>query len=225
MPFIINGQKLNKPIYKGVVLNAIHVWLQNHWTSTPNASTSTLSQDGTIVATNAAEDPAITQTLAAFHGEGSWARSPDVTSPSGYSWTFTAQKSDWQWLGALYLIGVKGLVSNPHPGEKMHVLLYAGSTGLNNGIVIEANIDNGTSWARQPNKLAIAPGPMAWSEATFTMPTDPSIQARLNSYYSIGNTGTITIGAVMLLTDTDWQAMQARGVTWFDGDSYVRGVV
>lgn len=54
MPFIINGQKLNKPIYEGVVLNAIHVWLQNHWTGAANASTSTLSQDGTVVATNLA---------------------------------------------------------------------------------------------------------------------------------------------------------------------------
>ena len=57
MPFIINGQKLNKPIYKGVILNAIHVWLQNHWTGTPNASASTLSQDGTVVATNLLTTP------------------------------------------------------------------------------------------------------------------------------------------------------------------------
>ena len=57
MPFIVNGQILNKPIYKGATLNAIHVWLQNHWTGTPDASTSTLSQDGSVVATNSHKDP------------------------------------------------------------------------------------------------------------------------------------------------------------------------
>lgn len=188
------------------------------WTGTPNASASTLSQDGAVIATNAAEDPNITQTIRAFSGEGPWVRSPDVTSPSGYSWTFTAQKNTWQWLGELSLIGRKGLVSNPHPGEKMHVLLYTGST-LPDVVNIQVDIYNGTSWTGQPNHLVIAPGPMAWSEATFTMSTDPSVQVRLNSFYGIGSTGTVTIGAVMLLTDTDYQALRARGVTWFDGDS------
>ena len=57
MPFIVNGLKLNKPIYEGVFLNAIHVWLQNHWTGTANTSASILSQDGQVVATNSYTDP------------------------------------------------------------------------------------------------------------------------------------------------------------------------
>jgi hypothetical protein len=35
----------------------------------------------------------------------------------------------------------------------------------------------------------------------------------------------VTWRRIGLYTAADWQAMQARGVTWFDGDSYVRGVV
>jgi hypothetical protein len=176
------------------------------------------------VATNAAEDPAITQTLAAFSGEGSWARSPDAASPTGFSWTFTAEQSNWQWLGELSMIGVKDVVSNSHHGEKMHVLLYAGTT-LSYGISLRVFAHNGSSWATLNDLPLIQPGPMAWHEGTFTMPTDPNIKVRLNSYYLIGNTGTITIGAVMLLTDTDYQALQARGISYFNGDSYVRGVV
>ena len=36
--------------------------------------------------------------------------------------------------------------------------------------------------------------------------------------------GSVRVDNVIMCAASDWQAMQSRGVTWFDGDSYTRGV-
>lgn len=202
MPFIINGLKLNKPIYEGVVLNAIHVWLQNHWTGTPNASTSTLSQDGKVVATNLILSPlpraADYYAYDIFH----------VGRPTA------SDQSD----------GVK-ITSNGSENPAAIVSGYklpAGSYHLH----AELSEVSGTKWLDMMLGFwsYITPYPSVLSngivdyDATLTSdmpPTDLMLKCPTDGYAVWRHVG--------LYTAADWQAMQARGVTWFNGDTYVRG--
>ena len=201
MPFIINGQKVNKPIYKGAVLNAMHVWLQNHWTGTPNASASTLSQDGQVVATNLLWTPlkntrntTVTQTDDGF----------TITTNT----TYTGNGDDHN----LYF-------TNMVVGETYH--LHAETDN-----VLTTTLPNASVWADGFSAYYI-------SNTYLLSPSviDNDITAIDNSIHRLSFKCGMTAGdhvtwrRIGLYTAADWQAMQARGVTWFDGDSYVRGVV
>lgn len=212
MPFIVNGLKLNKPIYEGVVLNAIHVWLQNHWTGTPNSSTSTLSQDGSIVATNHVLDTNLTN----------------------------APTSEW---------GGSGLTLSSYVEGDLHILRYSHASGAATTTVVlgkqldvpRRTLDSFSVMVRSSVALNRARINM---NAGFAVPADTVDWTTLHADGTPGsgfNPSGILFGweqfldvnsdwyiefARPLATNTaDWQAMQARGVTWFDGDSYVRGGV
>lgn len=203
MPFIINGLKLNKPIYEGVVLNAIHVWLQNHWTGTTNASTSTLSQDGKIIATNLlwTPKPASAST-----------RTSVTQTPDGFTiktnTTYTGNGKDHD----VYL-------QNVVVGETYH--FHAETDD-----VLTTTLPDASVWADGFNM------PGGFSNTYLLSPSviDKDITAVAINYdrrvsFKCGMTAGdhVTWRHVGLYTAADWQAMQARGIKWFDGDTYVRG--
>ena len=191
MPFIINGQKVNKPIYKGVVLNAIHVWLQNHWTGTPNASASTLSQDGQVVATNSYTDP------------------NSLIQRSSYNCTATQVVSHWRYTSTSASVSaVTGVLLSDLPiGTVIYYKTAAVDgiqTSLQNATLLKQNSDGGRWWAVSG----------VGDHAIFFVGND-------SGGSGIGQS--ITLERFAQYTPQDYAALQARGVVWFDGDSYQRG--
>ena len=197
MPFIINGEKLNKPIYKGVVLNAIHVWLQNHWTGAQNASTSTLSQDGVVMATNSCTDPNA------------------LIQRGMFNCTATQVGSDWRYTSTdASVSAVTNTFSPKLPvGTVVYYKISADDgilTSLQNATLLKQN-SSGERW---------------WSISAVG---DHAIYL-VGSHYGGSPSGGAGVGQSITLerfaqyTPQDYSALQSRGVTWFDGDSYIRGV-
>ena len=222
MPLIINSVAYNKAIRNGKILNALHAehhtWLQNHWTGTANASTSILSQDGQVVATNLVTSP---KPLAAGWGASAGASLADYAkgmavvnqkTPDFYTSDIRAQY-------ALVL----------QPSTKYHV--YARLADCSAAI---ASPGKGHSVIMVLTESAVTTevGPKNFSFTTEVGPKNFNVGAYDGSFVT-GNTGATTIrlytGAnagdtavwkdVVVCTQSDWAAMQARGITWFDGDS------
>ena len=199
MPFIINGLKLNKPIYGGVVLNAMHVWLQNHWTGTANASSSTLSQDGQVVATNSYTDPnALTKPTLSVLANGKWAAANLVAD--GVHWRVVIDPS---WTMA-------------HYPQVFNAWRDTGDVAV---IAADANADK---ICVQNGTLISQTGTMAVYRIGASSLGDAGIGFKGFGGSMQSGEG-ITITGCGVYTAADWQAMQARGVAWFDGDSYIRG--
>ena len=188
MPLMINETPYNKPILNGMRLNAIqatrHTWLQNHWTGTTNASTSTLSQDGVVVATNLETDPACLQSRihntstvsARQNADGTWEY---TTIDGGISWFVT--------------------MAGGHPSVPgMIIFVQWSETNVQQSAVEGTLVASGPGWAA-----------FAINEKLYT-----------GIHYPAGVS--FTLLHIGLYTAADWQAMQALGVTWFDGDSYQR---
>lgn len=206
MPFIINGQKVNKPIYKGATLNAIHVWLQNHWTGAPNASASTLSQDGQVVATNLLPT---TRPASADMGNTSITQTGDGFAITTNK-TYTGSGDDHNLLPKN---AVAGVTYHLH-AETDDVLT---TTLPDVSIWIEDAVPHGGYTI--PNTRLSSPSVIDVDfPATF-------IPRRLTFKCGMTAGDHVTWRHLGLYTAADWSVMQARGVTWFDGDSYVRGVV
>ena len=202
MPLIINGVPYNKPILNGARLNAVHagyhVWLQNHWTGTANASTSTLSQDGQVVATNLLpitrpvsgdiRNLSITQTADGFTittnttypGYGDEHNILPSSYDSGAAHHFHAETDD--------------VLITTYPDYSIYIEGYPSvdSSKLASPSVIDVDIPAGFNIRRFAFKCGLTVG-------------DHVTWRRLGLY-----------------TAADWAAMRALGVTWFDGDSYQR---
>ena len=233
MPLMINGVSYNKPLLDGGRLNAIHaghhMWLQNHWTGTPNASISTLSQDGQVVATNFAFDPSVTQILRDYSGAGQWTRGDDASSPSGSSLTFTCKNLQWSWLSGLYLNPLSSRTSDMiPPGTPLHLRVWCaaqsgdGSTNNISVRLIEFSDDSGRMVGTKYTTVVLPTSP-SWVDVDMTSTASSRRMYKLGSFNEIPVGSTVMIGPVMLCTSEDWQAMQARGVDWFDGDTYQKG--
>ena len=201
MPFIINGQKVNKPIYKGIILNAMHVWLQNHWAGTPNASISTLSQDGQVVATNLILSPLPRASDYKVSSNNSGGAPTVVDQSNGMKVTSNG-------------------AGNPS-AQKSGYTLSAGSYHLH----AELSEVSGRMWHDSllgiwPN---IFPTPSVLSNGIVDY--DATVPSSISSgilELKCPSDGYAVWRHVGLYTAADWQAMQARGVPWFDGDSYQR---
>ena len=212
---MINETPYNKPILNGTRLNAAHaghhVWLQNHWTGTPNASTSTLSQDGAVVATNLFPYPKPTSNIQIRE---KWRVTESFTG-DGMLLTQTSDVSTGN--GAYVIIPLSGLT----PGVTYHVeadmipsasvkpptlldrrmLMVAGQWGMN-----LVSGDNTVSAGRRA--------------CTFTAGGEPQYNLALFAGDGSGDTSMSVLWKnIIIVSDPDWQAMQARGVTWFDGDT------
>ena len=205
MPFIINGQKVNKPIYKGVVLNAMHVWLQNHWTGTPDASASTLSQDGQVVATNLVNNPVpdingkfpfIDSTAQVSLVDGAVRLSPKV-SGTKTNVNYTVFNDDAP-LGHYYF--------------KAH-LKYSGSLWYDFAIWANAGTAMTVDQLGSSNEFDVLIG------------IDNVSLGILSSQLKAPYDGWAEWSDIGLFLESDYQAMQARGVTWFDGTTYTRSSI
>jgi len=187
MPLMINSASYNKPLLQGKRLNACHaghyMWLQNHWTDTPNASTSTLSKDGTVVATNLDTNPSNIRSRAV--------------------WQSTAtQNSDGTWT-------------------------YALQAGATNGTFFCASEGNVGDVLRITFKEDISSRALGGEGITeLSKPDSHTIVGIIN--VTGGPTLNIALGALTPLktirvTQSDYDAMQALGVDWFDGTMYQKG--
>lgn len=162
--------------------------LVSAWTGDKNASTSQLSQDGQVVATNYVTDPNALQKVGTWSPAGS---TTAVQRPDGH-WVYTPD-SDVTRLA--FFIPINQLVQNDYVYCE-----WLGGTG--DGYL--ENIDtvaHGNGWILGKN-------------------TNP---AGNKTIYPTLNGTPITILKVGRYSAADYAAMQARGVTWFDGDSFQAG--
>ena len=212
MPLMINGVSYNKPLQDGKILNACHagdhMWLQNHWTGTPNASTSTLSQDGRVVATNLVTSP---KPLAA-----GWTQSAVTMTDTPDGMTVSAHDGDSDSYATIINIPC-------NPDTTYHIaadLARIDGPTWNNGPLFAYEIDGqGGILATHVN---IGGGGRGILQADFTTtPNTSYINIRL--YAPLDVTQETVWRHIGLYTAADWQAMQALGVTWFDGDMYQKG--
>ena len=202
MPFIINGQTLNKPIYEGVVLNAIHVWLQNHWTGTPDASTSTLSQDGQVVATNLlpTTQPGSTNT-----GNTSITQMDDGFTITTNN-TYTGNGDD----------------HNLYPENAVAGVTY--HFHAETADVLTTTLPDLSIWVDYSGRGGMGvPSTYLSSPSVIDMDMTPTYDVGRISFKCGMTAGDhVTFRHIGLYTAADWQAMQARGITWFNGNSYQR---
>ena len=189
MPFMLNGTAMNKPMLNGAILNCLHggrhVWLQNQWTGPADASTSTLSQDGTVVAKNLFTNPG-------FDANGS---QPAITKNIA-----SGSMSD----GVLTLTRVSG--STDAYWQWMLTGLPAGTP-----VVASCSMTNGKLMAWSSSWAALVP-------QSFTVPDDGVVRFA----FAPTSDSTATFTRPLLCTAADYAAMQALGVTSFNGYTYTR---
>ena len=162
--------------------------LVSAWTGDKNASTSQLSQDGQVVATNYVTDPNALQKVGTWSPAGS---TTAVQRPDGH-WVYTPD-SDVTRLA--FFIPITPLAQDDY--------VYCEWLGGTGDASLE-NIDtvaHGNGWILGKN-----PNP-----------------AGNKTIYPVLNGTPITILKVGRYSAADYAAMQARGVTWFDGDSFQAG--
>ncbi len=162
--------------------------LVSAWTGDKNASTSQLSQDGQVVATNYVTDPNALQKVGTWSPAGS---TTAVQRPDGH-WVYTPD-SDVTRLA--FFIPITPLAQDDY--VYCEWLGGTGDAGLEN----MDTVAHGNGWILGKN-------------------TNP---AGNKTIYPVLNGTPITILKVGRYSAADYAAMQARGVTWFDGDSFQAG--
>ena len=162
--------------------------LVSAWTGDKNASTSQLSQDGQVVATNYVTDPNALQKV------GTW-------SPAGS--TIAVQRPDGHWVYT--------------PDSDVTILaFFIPITPLAQDDYVYCEWLGGTGDASLENIDTVAHG-NGWILGKNPNP------AGNKTIFPVLNGTPITILKVGRYSAADYAAMQARGVTWFDGDSFQAG--
>lgn len=161
--------------------------LKAAWAGTPNASASTLSQDGALVATNAFTDPNAVYQKVAYNC---------TATQVGSYWRYTATDAT--------LSAVTGAFSSKLPvGTVVYYKISSSDVGVpntvENAVLLKKN-SNGESW---------------WS--IYIVGNHAIFLVGGNSSGSVGES--ITLERFAQYTPADHAALQALGVTWFDGDS------
>jgi hypothetical protein len=172
------------------------------WTGTPNASTSTLSQDGKIIATNLLPTPrpasatmrntTITQTDDGFA----------ITTNK----TYTGGGDDYNLFP-----------QNAVAGETYHFHAETDdvlTTTLPDVSIYIDRSGTGVGDVSVPNTRLSSP-----SVIDIDLPFMVGVK-RISFKCGMTAGDHVTWRRIGLYTAADWKAMQARGVTWFDGDSY-----
>lgn len=172
------------------------------WTGTPNASTSTLSQDGTVVATNLAPNAKPVSSGFAGFNFNDFSHGVPVLSD-------TAQGM---------LIDGTGM-SDKNIGARIiqFAILGPGDYHLHGRVRTEGSWDIDFALAYYPY-ANIQPSSLVDGVADMDFHVDSPVKGELHLKCPAGSTA--EWDNIGLYTAADWQAMQARGVTWFDGDSY-----
>ena len=216
MPFMLNGTAMNKPMLNGSILNCLHggrhVWLQNHWTGTPNASTSTLSKDGAVVATNLETSPVIRNGIGWIAANSDLSNSDagvKVTNSSTDADSFLYTSSDRPVPASTPITIRADIVASDDPGNP----------GVNGSLFVMELNSTGVIAGYQAvnNLLSIGEHSISFT----THPTTVSISVRRYTSRTQGKSVTWK-NYVGIYTQSDWQAMQALGITRFDGYTYTR---
>jgi hypothetical protein len=164
--------------------------LSSAWTGTSGASTSTLSKDGTLLATNYCSDPKAVTLKTVWHSGGvqNVDGSYSYTAPTDYSsgTVYVAPLSDKLAVGTDYVVAI--------------TFDDIGSQSL---------IPNQSGYSivsRTPTSLVYK----------VTARTDSTIDVAV----WIQKGTTLTLRSAMVLTINDWNALQSLGIDWFAGDTY-----
>ena len=165
------------------------------WAGTPNASSSTMSQDGKVVATNSYTDPnALTKPILSVLANGKWGSANPVAD--GVHWRVVIYPS---WGMALY-------------PQFFNAWRDTGDVAV---ITADANADR---IGVQNGTLISHTGTMAVYRIGASSLGDAGIGFKGFGGNMKSGEG-ITITGCGVYTAADWQAMQALGIDWFDGDS------
>ena len=186
--------------------------LKAAWTGTPNASTSTLSQDGTVVATNLFPSPKPASNIpisnknrvvVSFPGTGMLLTQTSTVSIGNGAFVETPPLSGLT-PGVTYHVEADMIPSasvKPPKWSGRMMLMVANSSGLT-----LVSGDNTVSAGRRA--------------CTFTADGVTSYKLALFAGDGSGDTSmSVLWRRIIIISDSDWQAMQALGVDWFDGDS------
>jgi hypothetical protein len=164
------------------------------WTGTPNASTSTLSQDGTVVATNLVTDPAW------------YAHTPR-------NWQAKITKN-----GAFLDVVKNGDSATVYPfGEKEALSDLTANTDY----VAVAQVSGQVSVARtfdQTKGISNYSAAIVGDHVVWQVHVDTLDSRNLFFHVDLIDAH-IKMGMVGVFTLAGWNIMQALGVDWFDGDS------
>jgi len=198
----------NKPLLNGVRHNAIrggrHLWLQNSWSGTANASTSVLSDDDGIVATNLFANPSPISTGLFLNTYSAATRLTDTDA--GLVIT-----SDGTGKG-----GVRLAVSNPGAGGwHLHAeLTFSGDQSATGDAVWFSLTDQ--TWKYSDISSGSLTIDLDGTKVNLGAPNQLVVTCAASTSVST------TVSHVGLYTATDWSAMQAKNITWFDGEKYVK---
>ncbi|MEE8725822.1 MAG: hypothetical protein SOH95_02415 [Bifidobacterium crudilactis] len=168
--------------------------LSSAWTGSPDASASTLSKDGTVIATNLSTDPNFVSS-----GHGTWQTDRTLNSDGTYTFTLSSGKAN----GTFYL--------TPNAGA----FTFTPNTQYVIGVWYKP-----TSIGIQPLSNATHVGIVKdTTHYVFSATSDSS--GIINSAIWIGSGQTsITPIKVLAVSQSDYDAMQSLGVDWFAGDTY-----
>jgi hypothetical protein len=170
------------------------------WTGTPNASTSTLSQDGTVVAKNLFPTP---RPASADMGNTSITQTDDGFTIKTNK-TYTGGGDD------------HFLYPDTVAGETYH--LHAETDD-----VLTTTLPDLSIWINDVSVPGGLGAPNTYLSSTSVIDMDiPATGGTSGVSFKCGMTAGdhVTWRQLGLYTAADWAAMQALGVDWFDGDSY-----
>ncbi|MFT8532183.1 hypothetical protein, partial [Bifidobacterium aquikefiri] len=181
--------------------------LASAWLGTANASTSTLSKDGTVIATNNILDPQ-GKTNHAFWSQGTYVAVQDTDG----KWTYSVPAYDTA-DNSCFITPLSRDWTPPTLEDYVLVACFDDLVGLSlDKINFENNagtLATGSNWRAvrcalsTSNTVHLAIGIGSGS-------TDTSTKS-----YKLVNWGVYSI--------SDWQAMQSLDIDWFDGDTYALG--
>ena len=180
--------------------------LQAAWTGTPNASTSTLSQDGAVIATNNTLDPQA-KADRLFWPKGTWTA---IQGTDG-KWTYSISAFDSvnNNDNAVFITPIISDWTPPIVEDYIFVAQFDNLVGVSLAEMnFEANagtVATGSNWRAVQCKLS-ANNTVHLAIGIVSNSSSPSAKS-----FKLVNWGVYSI--------SDWQAMQARGIAWFDGDS------
>lgn len=191
--------------------------LASSWTGNKNASTSQLSQDGSVVATNLVLNPSFeTGDATNYYFAGNWVKPAKVQ-------TFEPQSGNYEmtvYQSATGLNAVTSALGSIPTGQVVAVARINSDGTLSTGTLptLGVQVDGVTI----NNGITVTP--YAWQDVV-SIVTIPDNAKNVTWRFACFNpNGTyIRFDNIGLFSLADWQAMQSLGITWFDGDSFQAG--
>ena len=179
------------------------------WTGTADASTSTLSQDGAVVATNLFTSPKPTSNLTISN------KTRVVSSTPGTGLLLAQTSSVSTGNGAFAQIPLSGLTSGVtyHVEADMIPSASVKPPSLNGRMMLMVANRSGMTLVSGDN--TVSAGRRA---CTFTADGVTSYDLVLFAGDGGGDTSMSVLWSnILIMTDADWAAMQDLGIDWFDG--------